>query len=43
MKMHTIKPQPYTHNNNPLYKMRPNDVLCQCLASGEAQRILVNL
>jgi hypothetical protein len=41
--MHTFKSRPYTHNNSPLYKMGPNGVLCQCLTSGEAQWILVNL
>ncbi len=41
--MHTIKSQPYTQNDNPLYKMGPNGILCQCLASAEAQQILLNL
>jgi hypothetical protein len=41
--MDIIKSRPYTHNDNPLYKIEPNGVLCQCLAFGEAKQILINL
>jgi hypothetical protein len=40
--MHTIKSRPCTNNDNPLYKMGPNGVLCQCSAPSEAEQITLH-